>query len=47
MLDLEGTIGVQPIALEQRMTVAEVEQGALGNRHYQPVVTDGGRIMGV
>ena len=47
VLNLEAAVGVQPIALEQRVAVAEVEQGTRGNRDDQAVVAGGGGVVGV
>jgi hypothetical protein len=47
MIDLEASIRIQPITLEQRVTIAEVEQRARGNRHYQAVVVGGVGVMDV
>ena len=47
VLDLEAAVGIEAVALEQIVAVAQVEQGARGNRHHQAVVAGSGRIMGV
>ena len=45
MRDLEIAIGVQAVALEQRVAVRQVKQRARGNRHHQAVVGQRGGVV--
>jgi hypothetical protein len=45
VIDLKVAVGVQPVALEQRVAVTEVEQRARRYRHDQPIVADRPRVV--